>query len=378
MFKHTKKVFLLFLFIFIFFNVFAGDGTGQSKIFSTNIIEKVKQATVFIHLISINNSAIETNNGRGLCSGFIINDKGHIVTNYHCVHNTTELKLAFYDEDDWNLYEVKIIGIDPLSDLAIIHIPKRKKPLPYLNWETREVEDGTPVLAVGHPYGLTWTITTGIISHTERIIKSPYVRMLQSDTVLNSGNSGGPLVNIKGNVVGVNTLLYNPTGQKTYIGMSLSIRNDDAKTIADVLIEGKEFVRPIIGLMLYDLTPLNREIVIGLDDVKASGIDIPNTFGTIIIPQDSIPEGLEALDVIVAIDGIPVNRQKNIVDIVRLKSVGEKINLIVIRDKVFVNVEVVLKKLQITAAQLFDKTTPPSPDNNSTEKKNEDDLDGVK
>jgi S1-C subfamily serine protease len=202
--------------------------------------------------------------------------------------------------------------------------------------------------------------------------------MLQSDTVLNSGNSGGPLVNIKGNVVGVNTLLYNPTGQKTYIGMSLSIRNDDAKTIADVLIEGKEFVRPIIGLMLYDLTPLNREIVIGLDDVKASGIDIPNTFGTIIIPQDSIPEGLEALDVIVAIDGIPVNRQKNIVDIVRLKSVGEKINLIVIRDKVFVNVEVVLKKLQITAAQLFDKTTPPSPDNNSTEKKNEDDLDGVK
>ena len=136
-------------------------------------VEKVKEATVFILMESKNNQSVVGNNGRGTCSGFVINDQGYIVTNYHCVHNATQLMLAFYDLDDWNLYDVKIIGIDPLADIAVIHIPKRKKTLPFLNWSKEEPWDGMDVFAVGHPFGMSWSITKGVISHSKRIIRSP-------------------------------------------------------------------------------------------------------------------------------------------------------------------------------------------------------------
>ena len=149
-------------------------------------------------------------------------------------------------------------------------------------------------MAVGHPFGMVWSVTTGVISNTNRILRSPYVRMLQTDVVLNRGNSGGPLTDSEGNVVGVNTMLVNPDPKdKKFIGMSLSVRNDDAKMIVDELVQGKEFIRPILGLRLFDLTPMNREVVMKLDDVIESGIDIPNTFGALVVPSDDLPENIE-------------------------------------------------------------------------------------
>ena len=174
------------------------------------IVDKVKAATVFIVMKSDNNVSITNQNGTGMCSGFVINEKRHIVTNYHCVHNAKTLQLAFYDKDDWNVYEVVIIGKDPLSDLAVIHIPKRKKSLPFLEWSTEEPWDGQDVFAVGHPFGMVWTVTKGIVSNNERVVRSPYVRLLQTDVAINSGNSGGPLVNTAGKVVGVNAMIINP------------------------------------------------------------------------------------------------------------------------------------------------------------------------
>ena len=136
-----------------------------SSSLNKEIVDKVKKATVFILMQSGNNQAVLGPNGRGTCSGFVINKKRHIVTNYHCVHRTSKLKLAFYDKDDWNVYEVKIIGTDPLADLAVIHIPDRKKPLPYLEWSEDEPWDGMDVFAVGHPFGMAWSITKGIDSN---------------------------------------------------------------------------------------------------------------------------------------------------------------------------------------------------------------------
>ena len=351
----TKLIsFLLLVFVFPVISL-----AGHTHSFRTEIVEKVKEATVFISISSLNNNSIEGNTG--LCTGFIINDKGYIVTNYHCVHRATKLILAFYDEDDWNVYDVKIIGVDPVADLAVIHIPKRKKPLPYLNWSTEKLKDGTHVMAIGHPYGMLWSVSTGVISNTTRVIRSPYVRMIQSDVVLNQGNSGGRLVDSDGLVVGVNTMLFNPTPVKTYIGMSLSIRNDDAKMIVDELVQGKEFIRPILGLRLFDLTPTNRNSVLKLDDVKEKGIDIPNTFGTIVVPYPDLPEGIEGLDTIISVDGEAVNRQVDIVEQIRARHVGDKINLIIIRDKVFKNVTLTLKKLVVDPNVLYDKTPPQKP-----------------
>ena len=345
-------------------------------------VERVKKATVFIIMESKNNTSITNPSGRGTCSGFVINDKGYIVTNYHCVHNTTRLKLVFYDRDDWNVYEVKIIGIDPLADVAVIHIPKRKKPLPYLNWSLEKPWDGMDVFAVGHPFGMAWTISKGIISSEKRTVRSPYVRYIQTDTAINTGNSGGPLVNTAGNVVGINSLIISPQPQpKVHAGVALALRNDDAKEIVDVLVKGEEFVRAIVGVKLVDLTPLNREDIQNFEDVKAAGVIIPNTFGSIVAPSDNMPEGLKVFDTIVGVNGKAVNRQEHITDVIRTKKPGDTVDLIVIRDLLFKNVTVTLKKLEVTGAQLYDKKEqlkpkepePEKPDNETPkeEKPNE-------
>ena len=337
-------------------------------------VEKVKEATVFILMESKNNQSVVGNNGRGTCSGFVINDQGYIVTNYHCVHNATQLMLAFYDLDDWNLYDVKIIGIDPLADIAVIHIPKRKKTLPFLNWSKEEPWDGMDVFAVGHPFGMSWSITKGVISHSKRIIRSPYVRYIQTDSAINSGNSGGPLLNTAGNVVGINSLIINPnpTIPKTNIGMGLALRKDDAKEIVDNLVDGKEHIRPIVGVSLVDINPLNRDALAEMPDVKEAGITIPNTFGCLIAPTDDIPEGLEKFDTIVGIDGQAVNRQENLTDIIRNKQVGDTVELLIIRDRVYKNVTITLKKLEVTGAQLYDrKGNLQTPNPKSEKPKNE-------
>jgi len=351
----TMKKYLILIFgLLIATSIFAGSLNKET-------VERVKKATVFLLMESTNNTSVINPIGRGTCSGFVINDKGYIVTNYHCVHNATRLKLAFYDKDDWNVYEVKIIGIDPLADVAVIHIPSRKKPLPYLKWSLEEPWDGMDVFAVGHPFGMAWTISKGIISSNKRTVRSPYVRFLQTDTAINTGNSGGPLVNTAGNVVGINSLIINPQPQpKVHAGVALALRNDDAKEIVDVLVTGKEFVRPILGVQLADLNPLNRENIVNLPDVKDAGIIIPNTFGSIVAPSKKIPEGLEKFDTIVSVNGKAVNRQDDLTDVIRTKKPGDTVDLLVVRNRVFKNVTVTLKKLEVTGAQLYDKQGQPT------------------
>ena len=344
-----KKYIILAFSLLIASSIFGGA-------LSKEVVEKVKQATVFILMESTNNSSINNPNGRGTCSGFVIDEQRHIVTNYHCVHNTTKLRLAFYDKDDWNIYEVEIIGTDPLADVAVIHIPGRKKALPFLKWSEEEPWDGMDVFAVGHPFGMAWTISKGIVSNNERTVRSPYVRFLQTDTAINVGNSGGPLVNTAGNVVGINSLIVNPQPQpKVHAGVALALRNDDAKEIVDVLVTGKEFVRPIVGVQLADLTPLNRDDMAQLPDVKEAGVTIPNTFGSVVAPGGTIPEGLEKFDTIVGVEGKAVNRQEDLTDVIRTKKPGDIVDLLIIRDRVFKNVTVTLKKLEVTGAQLYDK-----------------------
>tara|TARA_Y100000296_G_scaffold30545_1_gene35532 strand:+ start:9756 stop:10880 length:1125 start_codon:yes stop_codon:yes gene_type:complete len=363
------------VFIFILLCFFAGSAIASTL--NKETVDKVKEATVFILIESANNTSITNPNGRGTCSGFVINEQRYIVTNYHCVHNSTQLMLAFYDRDDWNMYDVKIIGTDPLADVAVIQIPKRKKPLPYLNWSLEEPWEGMDVFAVGHPFGMVWTVTKGIISNNKRIVRSPYVRYVQTDTAINQGNSGGPLVNTAGNVVGINSLIISPQQIKSHAGVALALRNDDAKEIVDVLIEGKEFVRAIMGVSLVNLNPLNRNSIVNLPDVKEAGVTIPNTFGCVVAPSTDIPEGLEKFDTIIGVDGQAVNRQENITDIIRTKKPGDTVDLLLIRDRVYKNVTVTLKKLEVTGAQLFDKqgqppkTKEPKDETQKEEKPNE-------
>ena len=234
---------------------------------------------------------------------------------------------------------------------------ERKKALPFLEWSTEEPWDGQDVFAVGHPFGMVWSVSKGIISSTDRNVRSPYVRFIQTDVAINQGNSGGPLVNTAGNVVGVNSMIINPSPiqPKTHIGMALSVRVDDAKEIVAVIKQGKEFVRPIVGVQIADLTPLNRGTIEKMPEVVESGVSIPNTFGALIAPSNDIPEGLEQFDVIISVNGKAVNRQTDLTDIIRDKNVGDTIELIIIRDRIFKNVTVTLKKLEVEARTLYDR-----------------------
>ena len=220
---------------------------------------------------------------------------------------------------------------------------------------------------------MAWTISRGIISSNKRTVRSPYVRYVQTDTAINTGNSGGPLVNTAGNVVGINSLIISPQPQpKVDAGVALALRNDDAKEIVDVLVEGKEFIRPIVGVRLVDLNPLNRDSIVNLPDIIESGITVPNTFGALIAPTEGMPDELEKFDTIVSVNGKAVNRQDDITDVIRTKKVGDTIDLLVIRDRVYKNVTVTLKKLEVTGAQLYDKQGQPKiPQPPNEEPKNE-------
>ena len=193
-----------------------------------------------------------------------------------------------------------------------------------------------------------------------------YVRLLQSDVAINSGNSGGPLVNTAGKVVGVNAMLINPTPGpvKTNIGLALSVRNDDAKEIVNIIKEGKEVVRPMLGVKIADLTPINRDTIANMPEVKEAGVTVPNTFGCFVAPMPGIPEGLEQFDVIVGLDGKAVNRQEELTDLIRSKKVGDVVDLLIIRDKLFKNVNVTLKKLETDPSTLYDKSGEISPPKN--------------
>ena len=150
-------------------------------------------------------------------------------------------------------------------------------------------------------------------------------------------------------------MIVNPAATKVNAGVALALRNDDAKEIVDVLVTGKEFVRPIVGVQLADLTPLNRDDMAQLPDVKEAGVTIPNTFGSVVAPGGTIPEGLEKFDTIVGVEGKAVNRQEDLTDVIRTKKPGDIVDLLIIRDRVFKNVTVTLKKLEVTGAQLYDK-----------------------
>ena len=167
-----------------------------------SVIERVKQAVV---LLSTNpNVDPETDLKKsGLCTGVVINNTGNVLTNFHCIHNQNYIRLFYNDKNDWQVYEVNVIGLDPLADLALIEVLGKEEPIPHLEFakDAGKIQAGTDVWALGHPMGMVWTVTKGIISSNERYSRHPFIKALQTDSAINKGNSGGPLMNMRGEIV---------------------------------------------------------------------------------------------------------------------------------------------------------------------------------
>ncbi|HLG13191.1 MAG TPA: trypsin-like peptidase domain-containing protein [Blastocatellia bacterium] len=276
----------------------------------------------------------------GSGSGSIIDDKGHILTNYHVVQGTQQLDVQIENEK----YPARLIGSDPDNDLAVIKVNAPRNHLKTIKLGTSKgLQVGQKVLAIGNPFGLQHTLTTGIISGLERPLRDPASRRtiegaIQTDASINPGNSGGPLLNAKGEMIGINTAIYSPSGGSVGIGFAVPV--DTANAIIPDLI-GKGYVsRPWLGINIMPLNrraarllglPVDEGIMVGAvyrgSGAAAAGLRAAST-------RDTVFGGLvivEAGDVIVSIDGRPVTNSDDLQRALSDRHPGQTVSVEIIR-----------------------------------------------
>jgi serine protease Do len=257
---------------------------------------------------------------RGLGSGFVINADGYVVTNYHVVAGASEIRVRFADGRE---VPGKVVGGDAKTDLALLKVEGTGLPVIPLGDSSR-LEVGEPVMAVGNPFGLEQTVTTGIVSATGRSIGAgPYDDFIQTDASINPGNSGGPLVNARGEVIGVNTAIASGGGGS--VGIGFAIPTNLAKPIVAQLAETGRVTRAWLGVSIQ---PLTSEL--------ATSFGLPDTAGALVgsVMENSPAArvGLKQGDVITKYDGRPVARSTDLPRAVAETPVGREVPIEVMRD----------------------------------------------
>jgi len=255
-----------------------------------------------------------------LGSGFIISPDGYILTNNHMVEGAEKITVELADGKK---FTAEITGRDPDSDIAVIKIDTDN--LPYLELaDSDTLEVGEWVLAIGNPLGFSHTVTAGIVSAKGRSVGLANIEnFIQTDAAINRGNSGGPLLNLEGKVVGMNTAIYGATGN---IGIGFAIPVNMAKHVYKQLREGGSVERGFLGIGFRDITP---ELATGLDLEKdTNGVVITNVI------EDSAAEkaGLKLYDVVVEFEGQPVEISNQFLNRVAMLSPDTKVEVVVLRD----------------------------------------------
>ncbi len=250
----------------------------------------------------------------GQGSGFFISADGYAVTNNHVVEKAESVEVK---TDDGKSYKAKVIGTDPRTDLALIKV--EGGPFPYVKLSEKTPRIGDWVLAVGNPFGLGGTVTAGIVSARGRDIgASPYDDFIQIDAPMNKGNSGGPTFDTEGNVIGVNTAIYSPSGGS--VGIAFAIPANTVKTVVSQLKEHGSVTRGWIGVQIQ---PVTKDIADSLGLKKAQGALVAQ-------PQPGSPAvtaGIEAGDVITAVNGKDVQSPRDLAKEIGAMAPDTKINL---------------------------------------------------
>ena len=269
-----------------------------------------------------------------LGSGFIIDPKGIVITNNHVIQGAEDILVRVNGDEE---YEATIVGTDPLSDLAVLQIKSERKFQPVKPGDSDKARIGDWVIAIGNPFGLGGTVTSGIISARNRNIgMSRYEDFIQTDASINQGNSGGPLFNMDGDVIGINTAII---GQSGSIGIGFSIPSNNAKIVIDQLIKYGETKRGWLGVRIQIVT---KEIA------DAEKLEKPMGALVVSVAEGSPSEkgGIKAGDIILEFDGKLINEMKELPLIVAQTEVGKTVDVRIWRSKREVTKKIKLGRLE--------------------------------
>jgi len=253
-------------------------------------------------------------------TGFIIDASGLIVTNNHVVGDADEITVRFQDNEE---FKAELVGTDPATDLAVIRIKTDRKLKALEFGDSDKARVGDWVITIGNPFGLSGSVTAGIISARNRNIQTGlYDDFIQTDSSINPGNSGGPMFNLDGEVIGINTAIFSPSGGNDGIGFS--IPSNLAKTVIAQLIEKGEVKRGWLGVSFQ---PINRELAesLGLDEIKGALVAAVTSDG----PAEKA--GIRSGDLIIEYDGKEITQRQRLPGLVANTPIGEKVKVVVLR-----------------------------------------------
>jgi putative serine protease PepD len=274
-------------------------------------------ARVLPSVVSID---VRSQQGAGTGSGVVLDEDGHVLTNNHVVASGAEAEIAVVFSDGRRA-PAEIVGLDPVTDLAVLDVEDVEDLAPIAIGRSSEVRVGDPVVAVGSPLGLSGTVTTGIVSALGRTVRTdpetPLLGAIQTDAAINPGNSGGALVDDQGRLIGINTAISTRGGGGS-IGLGFAIPVDEARSVAEQLIRTGQAQHPALGVAAASVPVEDGRTGVRLEDVAAGG--------------SAADAGLRAGDVVTAVDGTEVATVDELVLELRSHEVGEAVTVTYLRD----------------------------------------------
>ena len=317
--------------------------SSKSNLSLVELFEKSEEGVVKIQVVRSNTPGDVGSVG----SGFVYDNLGHIITNAHVVDGATKATVTFLDGSQ---YDAEIIGKDKFTDIAVIKVSEKPRLLhPLQIGDSSQLHVGEQVAAIGNPFGLSGSMTSGIVSQMGRLIATPDTGfsipdVIQTDAAINPGNSGGPLLNMRGQVIGINTAIQSGTGEFSGIGFAVP-SNTISKIVPTLIKEGK-YPHPWIGIVGQDIDPVLAKV---LDLKQAKGFLVMTVVdgspadkaGLKGMSQTKVIDGKEYPvdgDIIISVDGKEVRKISDIlIHLQREKSVGDEMVLGILRDGDFMD-----------------------------------------
>lgn len=272
---------------------------------------------------------------QGQGSGVIVSKEGHVITNHHVIAGQNEIRITMHDG---KTYGATMIGEDPLLDIAVIKINSNETFIPLKLGDSSKVEVGQLVFAVGNPFGLGETVTQGIISAKERSLSDNQRDLFQTDAAINPGNSGGPLVNLTGEIIGINvSIISSDRNNPSFQGVGFSIPSNEVREALEQIISRGRPIRGYLGVQMRDLDPAVR-LELGYADGTGSAV-LGTTAGA-----PAAEAGLKMGDVVVSYNGETIKETEHLISLVQRSDIGKKVKMGVWRKSEIIELEATISE----------------------------------